>query len=762
MADDRGSIAFFATYRPLEPLDIFARPKNSTREEDESRMTDGISSNYNGKMIPTPALKKILKRLNLSTEANVKDADTGNLTGMIYVSEKDNSLETLHIALRFNDPPIVKVFSFADVYGTFDGVQMEDSGCVRMEDSGCIAGDYLVYISTMEDPNDRRQPWTAVYKTDLNNGETDRLTPSWHADLSPAASPNGKMIAVASFQRRGGWHGEIEDLQTDIYVMNLVKPYKRRLVVQNGGWPTWGSESVIFFHRRIINDNIASDKEEDKREWRVFRADISGAETKISPVTPLGIHAMTPAAISATEVVVATIRQKSKLSDEREEKAQYRHIEIFDTNKRQRRQQQQEEEEEDEEEEIDDEEEESVQITVNTRSYSDHYNPFVIDKGNRIGYHRCNCDLVQMKNNDEEDIPNEFDKLRSPEKGVGLFRISGVFPTFSPDGNMLAFIDNEFCILYVVKKGGHPRVIYQTNDTNAIFSPVWNKKEDTLYICKGPSFSADVHVSICAFFKVSEITTPKKKPDLILTITKSNNAFPSSSPDGKQLVFRTVREDKGEKIYKKLYIIEDATKGEYQLGKSRRLTYGPGTDTHCQWSPTNEWIVFSSTRDKPEDAPESDNDLDPGYFAIFLVHSVTKVVVRVMGSGSDISGHVNHPFFSPYGNSIAVTSDLAAVSVDPISLPFFLHSVRPYGDIFVFHIDENDLLKNKDVKKFIRITHSRYENSTPCWTKGSTENFDKWNINLKKPNPPLCPYSGCTGLEGWRVTGHLHLAKRCC
>jgi Tol biopolymer transport system component len=185
---------------------------------------------------------------------------------------------------------------------------------------------------------------------------------------------------------------------------------------------------------------------------------------------------------------------------------------------------------------------------------------------------------------------------------------------------------------------------------------------------------------------------------------------------GNKFVFRSTR-DGGPNKYKNLYIMDNSVVGANGGGKLTRLTNGPWTDTHCQWSPSGDWIVFSSTRDKPATAPPKDFGLDPGYFAVYLVKADDPtVVVRVMRSGSDLSGHVNHPVFSPDCRSIVVTSDLAAVSVDPISLPLFVHSVRPYGDIFVIDIDSKDITKNKDVQSYKRITHSRYENSTPCWT----------------------------------------------
>ncbi|GAB2291226.1 hypothetical protein Dimus_025483 [Dionaea muscipula] len=713
MGEKRGSIAFSATYRPSVPLDIFSSPLPPTSKLDELHMTDGVSYNYDGQEISSAALKIILKREKLASEGKEADVNSGRLSGMVMVSER-GGLETLHIALRFNDnPPRVKVFGFADVFGTFKGV--------RMEDTGCIAGDYLVYVTT-KDPAKRRQPWTAVYKTNLKTGNTERLTPKGEADLSPSVQPSGKKIAVASFQKKGGWDGEIEDLKTDIFMMNVEKPFERKLLIKNGGWPTWGSDTVIFFHRKV------------GEFWGVFRADISnGSNPTTTRVTPDGIHAITPAAINATTVAVATIRQNSGLSDVRVE-AQYRHIEIFDSTGQQP----------------------TIQITQKTRPKADHFNPFVIDGGKRIGYHRCKSDLLRCG----DDIERQSSKVESPHPEVGLFRVPGIFPTFSQDGTKLAFVDNEFKAVWVADSQGL-RIVYETKGPDNIFSPVWNQnaQKDILYVNSGPSFNAAKVLHICAIPNVSSGAQRR------VQLTKAfNNAFPSTNPDGTKLVFRSTR-DGGDKRYKNLYIMEDAQSGEYgEGGKITRLTNGPWTDTHCQWSPRGDWIAFSSTRDKPKGAPELDNNLDPGYFALFLVKANDpSVVVRVMASGSDVAGHVNHPFFSPDGKSIVVTSDLAAVSVDPISLPLFVHSVRPYGDIFAFDIDPDDIKKNKNVKKFNRITHSRYENSTATWTLFSTQDPNAaWNMLLKKAFRPACPYAHGDGGESWQMTGHLCIPKRCC
>ncbi|KAL5201074.1 hypothetical protein ABZP36_035428 [Zizania latifolia] len=732
--ESRGSIAFFATYRPPVPLDIFSCPVPPSSPRDELNLTDGVSYNYNCRPIPPPALKTLLKRPKLASEGGATDADVdaGRVTGLLFVSERDNSLETLHVALRFHDNTQVKVFSLADIFGAadFSGVRMEDSGCIGggYKEAGSTVDHTLVYVSTKEPVTARRSPWTVVYSTNLKTGKTERLTPARNFDLSPAVSPSGRWVAVASWQGKpGAWDGEIEDLKTDIILMNVKKPPLQRTlpVIRNGGWPTWGSDDVLFFHRKVGDF------------WGVFRYTLSTKEEV--RVTPEEFDAVTPAAISETKVAVATIRKKSQFSDVRVEE-QYRHIEIFDVTASNKQ---------------------SVKITQKTRPKADHFNPFVLDGGSRIGYHRCKSELL---NQNGTTVPKNFHKLQSPHKDVGLFRVSGVFPTISKDGSKLAFVDNEFKAVWLADSQGL-RVVYEKKGANSVFATVWNQNPalDTLYVCVGPSFSADKPLEIYA---IHDVSTMGGRQQRRLTNGGYNNAFPSSSPDGSKLVFRSTR-DGG---HKNLYIMEDATVGEFGTGKVTRLTNGAWTDTHCSWSPRegSDWIVFSSTRDKRAGAPDKDNGLDPGYFAVFLVRaSDPTVVVRVIRSADSIAGHVNHPVFSPDGRSIVVTSDLAAVSADPISLPLFLHSVRPYGDIFSVDIDPDDMKKNKDVKAFHRITHSRYEYSTPAWTMFATDDPNaQWStlVTTKEAAAyrPACPYAHPDGGESWHMTGHLVLPKRCC
>ncbi|KQJ87622.1 uncharacterized protein LOC100821131 [Brachypodium distachyon] len=729
MAHSGGSIAFFGTFRPLVPLDIFSLPANPQPSSAEQRLTDGISYNHNGRAIPPAPLKELLAFLAKKDPpvkcggATPDDVDSGLVTGIVLVSERDNGLETLHVALSVKDTPTPTVLSLRDIYGhddTFSGVRMEDSGCFAggFTVGTRAVGHSLVYVSTKEPAKARRTPWTAVYKTSLEDGSTERLTPQYQYDINPAVSPSGKRVAVANF-RFNQWTGEIDRINTDIVVMNVDRQaqggLRRRVVIKDGGWPTWGSDNVIFFHRGKFVPG--------RRQpcWQVFRYDLT--TNKIDAMTPENIDAMTPAAIDENKVAVAATRAPFGLQavapEQRTAVGQFRQIEIYEAGK-------------------------PADPVVITSNKTDHYNPFLLQRGSSntsVGFHRCR----------DGDAEKKFSMLKSPptHQDVALYRGAGVFPTFTNKGSELAYVDNDFRTVYVADGGVEPRAVYKHENSNKILSVTWNQKHDTLYCCIGTAFTGG-EIQIWAIYNVCDEDTNKQSWKQLTDDTKKyNNAFPSSNKEGDKLVFRSSCDRSGgDNKFKNLYIMEDATEGDSSAGKVTQLTKGDWTDTHCCWSPTDDWIVFSSSRDR---APPGTDPaiLDAGCFSIFMVnYKDPSVVVRVMHSDMSLAGHVCHPVFSPDRKSIVVTSDVAAVSADPASLPIFIHSVRPYGDIFTIKLRDPDCLeKNGDIVEFDRITHSRYENSTPTWTELAADPNDLLTSSRTGHAAGPCPFLHSTAYK---------------
>ncbi|KAG8061721.1 hypothetical protein GUJ93_ZPchr0003g18414 [Zizania palustris] len=609
-----GTIVFTTLGRSRYSFDIFSLPLAPSPNPAEIRLTDGTSVNYNGNFAP-------------------------GSDSVLFVSERNGSLNlylspVLSAAASSRREALEAAAAPLSPLLPWDPIALKDRPSLTPD------GSHLVYVSTALPAAEPRRSWAAVYSTELSTGRTSRLTAPGVADFSPAVSPSGEWIAVAS-PGPAGWTGEVEDLRTDIYVFRTTDGSRRTLVIHDGGWPSWADESTVFFHRR------------DSVGWYgVYRARISVTDDGLSAVsvervTPPGFHAFTPAASPGAPglVAVATRRPGSD----------YRHIEVIDVSGGRTNA--------------------YFEVTRPVAPRGHHFNPFISPDGTRVGYHRC-------RGSGNGDSPLLLENIKSPGPDTfSLFRIDGSFPSFSHDGKRIAFVGLPG--LYVVNSDGSGvrRRIFSGN----AFPTSWDwKRKGVIYTSIGPDFASEsttvdvVSISLGDDEEDSNITMKK------LTVGGENNAFPSPSPDGKWVVFRSGRSE-----HKNLYIM-DAEHGEAR--GIRRLTEGPWSDTMCNWSPDGEWIAFASDRHNP----------GGGSFAIYMVHPNGTGLRRVVHSGD--GGRTNHPWFSPDSKSLVFTSDYAAVSAEPVSNP---HHYQPYGEIFTVDIDGSNIR---------RLTHNSFEDGTPSWT----------------------------------------------
>ncbi|KMT15564.1 hypothetical protein BVRB_3g059150 [Beta vulgaris subsp. vulgaris] len=669
----KSSIVFTTLGRSRYNFDIYTLPIFTTKSSasisnhhQELKVTDGISVNFNGHFpINSTSIFSLLN------QPNSPPSPTTNIQ-LIYVTERNGSFniyfDSVYDSLsRAGSRSALELRVPGRVQVPLLGVNENER--VSMKDRPSLVGEHVVYVSTHQNSGVARTSWAAVYSTHILTGSTRRLTPFGVADFSPAVSPSGVFTAVASYGEEG-WSGDVEELRTDIYVFLTRDGSDRVKVVEHGGWPSWVDDRTIYFHRR----------DDDDGWWSVYKAvlpregRVDTESVVVERVTPPSLHVFTPATSPGNHefIVVATRRPGSD----------YRHIEIFDLKNK-----------------------EFKEVTRFISPHSHHLNPFISPDGTRVGYHKCRGG---------ENGGNErgggrillLENLKIPEHEISLFRIDGSFPSFSPAGNRIAYLaDLDAGYLYVVDHDGSNKKLVHKG---MAFTTAWDHvRKGVIYTTIGPNFASERT-------KVDIISINVDDPELSykkLTQGGENNAFPSPSPDGKWIVFRS-----GRSGHKNLYIM-DAEEGE--IGGIRRLTEGPWSDTMCNWSPDGEWIAFSSDRENP----------GSGSFEIFMMHPNGTGLHKVIQSG--IGGRANHPWFSPDGKSIVFTSDYGGVSAEPISNP---HHYQPYGEIFIAKVDGSDIR---------RLTHNSYEDGTPTWGPMFLSPIDV----AEPTSEPKCLFQDCHWLN---------------
>ncbi|BBN12350.1 hypothetical protein MPTK1_5g19370 [Marchantia polymorpha subsp. ruderalis] len=695
LVDVGGTIAFASVGRPYYAFDVFAvsLPQSWSSSDSlplspnllkETRLTDGVSINYNGHFVEGSerrALEDFLSPQARHDEDSNKDGS--GIEALLFVSDRAGNpriyindtgrplIRTSEMVENGARRSLAKIGQGTDKHVGPVQMSFHDSEHSFMNDKPSICGNRLVFVSTAEPSGTYGTGWAAVFSTSLKTGKTVRLTPAGHADYSPAISPSGKWIAAASFS---GKHIQVNVLKSDLYVYRSSDGSKRRLVVESGGWPTWLDEQTIFFHR-VADDGW----------WSIFRVDLpvnfletgEGEVQEPERITPPGVHVITPAAYRTGNWLAVATRRPEFLKH-------VRHVEIFDLKSGK-----------------------FIELTALLYPNVSHYSPFLSSSG-KVGYHRCRG-TVQGK----QSIPL-IEVLPSPLPNLALIRVDGTFPSISPDGTHLAFSrdtgDSGLVIptkekgIYVISLDGEvsQRLVY----TGRAFGTVWDPlRRGVLFVTAGKCFevvSEEIHI-------ISVANVCNRSQELsVKQLTKygtGNNAMPYPSPDGKLLVFKS-----GRSGWKNLYIM-DAFEGEEKM--LRRLTNGNWSDNHPHWSPSGEWIIFMSNREDPHGTA----------YNIFQIRPDGTGLHKVLDSGL---GQDAHPCFMGNDKFIAMSSDVAGFSAEPISMPL---QFNPQGEIFVAEVN--------DPSSMLRMTHNSVEDGSARWSPHQFSKTELQKLSTSGLGKPL-------------------------
>lgn len=490
-----------------------------------------------------------------------------------------------------------------------------------------------------------------VYTLNTDGSDLRRLSNDFGLDDHPVWSPDGQRIAFVSTRESAHTPGRAWNA---IYVMNADGSGVQRLSPADTAdySPAWspGGEWIAFAsgsgraggsdlfvmkpdgsgRRLVVRDagwpSFAGDgrslffHSQRQGKWGIWRVlqDGSGLER----ITPPDTEAYTPrASLDGKWLVAAVLR------------GEHRQIELMDLSTR--------------------------KLIPLTNEPMDHLNPSISADSGQVVYHMASPGFT---------TPDVEVWGAPPSTGLKMLRLAGSFPAFSPDGRRFALVGGSLAQLDVMGLGGTDRSTIFTGGNRGVFSTSWSQTGDRIGFAVGGVFQ-ESKVTV-------DLMTIRPDGSGLRKITREagNNGFPSFSPDGGKLVFRSGREG-----FKNLYLMNSDGSG------LKELTKGQWTDTMSNWSPTGEWIAFSSDRD--------------GDFDIWLIKPDGSGLRRLISGG----GRNNHPHFSPDGEWVVFTSQRAGYSAEEISLPF---QFQPYGDLFAIRLDGSGLL---------RLTHNGFEEGTPAW-----------------------------------------------
>ena len=446
-----------------------------------------------------------------------------------------------------------------------------------------------------------------------SDGDAVHVTRNVAGDFRPAVSPDGRTVAFSSdrdFPREPPFRAEI-------YAMNRDGTQPRRLTRSGAmsGSPVWSADGrTIFFY---------SNRDGAFRIW-AMRAD----GTHPRAVTPKGVYALSPAVLADGRIAFT-----SKSDDG------FRVLSVpADGSK------------------------------IRLESGSQDCRAPAADRAGRIA---CTGPVPAVTRPFLD--PGTHVEVRLPDRVLDVQAVHALFCSIGPGGREIVtgqwLTTEESGDMHLVASrpdGSGERELFRPAEKTWVWGTSWARQADVIAFTVGPIFAPEA---------VVDIWTVHGDGSGARNLTDGrfrNNAFPDSTPDGRQIVFRSNRDGD-----KSVYLMDsDGT-------NVRRITSGDGVQSMPSISPAGDLVVFSTFQLQLQSLVAGRPAGPPRVFDRFFP-SV-------------------HPRFSPDGKWIVYASRRGWLSDEA---PLSSDESQPYGEIFVAPVEGGEP---------IRLTHDRWEDSVPCW-----------------------------------------------
>ena len=288
----------------------------------------------------------------------------------------------------------------------------------------------------------------------------------------------------------------------------------------------------------------------------------------------------------------------------------------------------------------------------------------------------------------ESDAPGAFLihgplSVDLPDRRVSLIGIRGYLPAIDPTSGEIATSEAFSRLVASRPDGTGKRVIYDLTGADryrgpeSAWGPSWSKDGQWLAFIVGPPFA-----SAAADVDIWRIRSDGSDAMNLTPDSDTNEALPDFSPDGRRIVFRSMRDGNAE-----IYLMNaDGT-------DARRLTRHEATDTMPAFSSAGDRVAFTSFRD--------------GNFELYTIAFDEDGRPGRPERLTTSAGHDMHPRFSPDDEWVLFTSQRGEFN-DELPLLRVSFQPQPYGELHAIRLADGTV---------VRLTHNKWEDGPTAWVR---------------------------------------------